>query len=350
MASRSAHAAAAAVRRGLLQRSTFAGTRSRIGSQQRAAHTFTPSPSYASMTRTAAVTAVSAAAAVCGVVFGGSVIALVVSPDRSTAEAQKISPAALEAVFRSLEKSSQIEVLEKYLKDGGNIDAVDERGRSLLMASIFLYNKVAFQLLLDHGANIQYVNKDGHTALEYAAWRGRLSMVRALLQRGAKADTVDMFGLTPLHKACGYGHTDVVRELVERGRLDVNARTRKPTAPAEYGAGDASADETCLHIAARHGSAEMVQTLLQLGADINARNVAGDTPLHEACRCQHGEYPTSTLEAIEALCAGKPDLSARNAAGKQPGDLASVPVRLALAAHAVPAVVFAKRLWGYVWR
>ena len=40
---------------------------------------------------------------------------------------------------------------------------------------------------------------------------------------------------------------------------------------------------TPLHEAANHGEAEITELLLQAGANVNARGLDNDTPLHDAC-------------------------------------------------------------------
>lgn len=45
-----------------------------------------------------------------------------------------------------------------------------------------------------------------------------------------------------------------------------------------------------LHVASRNGNAEMVELLLNYGADNEARNNDRNTALHLACQCGHKRY------------------------------------------------------------
>ncbi|KAM0256388.1 hypothetical protein ACHAQJ_005039 [Trichoderma viride] len=75
--------------------------------------------------------------------------------------------------------------------------------------------------------------------------------------------------ITPLHKAAWSGKTDVVKRLLDLG-ADIEARNKH--------------DNTPLHDAARSGKTDMVKLLLDRGADIEAKNKRNNTPLHDAAQ------------------------------------------------------------------
>ncbi|KAM9647778.1 ankyrin repeat and SOCS box protein 10 isoform 3-T5 [Morphnus guianensis] len=64
-----------------------------------------------------------------------------------------------------------------------------------------------------------------------------------------------------------------VRQLLQHG-ASVNSRTEEE-------------DDTALHIAARHGLTDHVQLLLRYGAELEAKNEEGQTPLNAACAQPH---------------------------------------------------------------
>lgn len=75
-------------------------------------------------------------------------------------------------------------------------------------------------------------------------------------------------GEAPLHLAAQNGHVKVVSVLVEEHGALLEAITLD--------------NQTALHFAARYGQLAVAQTLLTLGANPNARDDKGQTPLHLA--------------------------------------------------------------------
>jgi ankyrin repeat protein len=105
-----------------------------------------------------------------------------------------------------------------------------------------------------------------------------------LLKRGAAVDTVHTAGDTLLHVAAGafINRPQVTQSLLEHG-ADVNARNSKGEAP--------------LHTAVLSTDIEVAQLLLENGADVHARNFAGLTACQEASLL----YPAPHLPLIELL-------------------------------------------------
>ena len=107
----------------------------------------------------------------------------------------------------------------------------------------------------------------GRTLLHVAAGKGELRIVKALLKAGADADARSTGGHTPLYDAANQsGTADVVRALVSAGANVIGSGA--------------------LHMAARRGNVEVAEALLEAGAEINARDGKGDTPLQRAINCR----------------------------------------------------------------
>jgi ankyrin repeat protein len=89
-------------------------------------------------------------------------------------------------------------------------------------------------------------------------------MVRLLLEAGADPTLPDRTGESPLILAARSGSADIVQALLERG---VEADAREP----HY-------DQTPLMVAVRAAAPEVVRLLLDKGADVNAQSRLGEVP------------------------------------------------------------------------
>ena len=136
------------------------------------------------------------------------------------------------------------------------------------------------QLLIDSGADIEALTAWGATPLEWAAVMGSSRVADLLLARGAS-------GLT-LIVAAGLGKLETVKSIIASG-ADLSAHRRRgaPETPDDHWPvdsahiqGDVLSD--ALFAAARNGHTEVVEYLLDEGAQVDAKGVFGGTGLHWA--------------------------------------------------------------------
>jgi hemoglobin len=136
---------------------------------------------------------------------------------------------------------------------------------------------------LSHDPALAHERYAGRTLLHDASAQANLSMVELLLRFGADPNTAGGHG--PLYclanewRALGGG--SVVRALVQGG--------------ANVDASDGVKRCTALHMAARRGNVEVAAALLDCGADIEARDSLGDTPLRRAVNCNKIEVAALLL-------------------------------------------------------
>ena len=124
-------------------------------------------------------------------------------------------------------------------------------------------------LLIDAGADVETKDERGRSPLHYACDSGALDVVKMLVEAGAGVRATYEEGVTCLQDAANGGHTETVRYLVGLPEVDVNHRD-----------GD---NYTALHYASGEGDADVVQLLLDAGADIEMKNNDGRSPLHSVC-------------------------------------------------------------------
>jgi len=119
---------------------------------------------------------------------------------------------------------------------------------------------------------------DGSTALIAAAIKGHVEIVRTLINYGADVNRVNNLGVAPLEAA--------VRGLHFKDEADTTAHKRHASVISLLIDSGAYVDvtqpnngNTPLHEAALSGYTAIVEELLRHGADVNAMNVNGETPL-----------------------------------------------------------------------
>jgi ankyrin repeat protein len=132
----------------------------------------------------------------------------------------------------------------------------------------------------------------GATALMRAAKGGDVPAVKLLLQYKAKVDLPNEDGITPLMIAAGMGHG----ANPTRGRYKTDAEARACTQLlVEAGAAVNARNRTkltALHSAAQHGWNDTVTYLVAQGAELEAEEVGGLTPIDYAA----GRYQRAFLE------------------------------------------------------
>jgi ankyrin repeat protein len=110
-------------------------------------------------------------------------------------------------------------------------------------------------------------NSLGQTPLYSAAGNNNKEMMRLLLAKGADVNDKDNQGSVPLGIAAMMGCKDAAELLLSNG-AEINVKNNKDAAP--------------LHVAASAGWKDLVEFLLSKGAEINSKDGNGNTPLHLA--------------------------------------------------------------------
>eukprot|EP00211_Chloroparvula_japonica_P003394 CAMPEP_0119156820 /NCGR_PEP_ID=MMETSP1310-20130426/52448_1 /TAXON_ID=464262 /ORGANISM="Genus nov. species nov., Strain RCC2339" /LENGTH=523 /DNA_ID=CAMNT_0007149435 /DNA_START=372 /DNA_END=1943 /DNA_ORIENTATION=- len=171
-------------------------------------------------------------------------------------------------------RRGQLRVVELLVRFNAKLDATDSVKRtSLLTTAERGYTDIA-TFLIRNGANVHTVDQSNRSPLTVATAEGHAGVVKVLLEGGANHSYVDDYDEMAIHIAARVGNLEIVKLLLEY-KADVNSRD--------------GFLNTALHRAIPKADSpsetawDIVECLLNSGANVNARNKGGATPLHHAC-------------------------------------------------------------------
>jgi len=191
------------------------------------------------------------------------------------------------------------------------------------------------RLLAQHPTVLTTADKGGWMPIHSAALLGRLSVITFLLDHGAAIDREDIRGFTPLHLAVKSGKIPTASLLIEKGaKIDVGSFLTPLMLAAfdnkkamvdlllKHGAGLKERGHkgySVMHYAVLGGSEEIVTTLLNAGANPNAMDEQGETPLHL-------KLPANM---VQLLIAHGADVNARDYENRRPFSEGDTPLHIA---------------------
>ncbi|KAJ1528165.1 hypothetical protein ONE63_008078 [Megalurothrips usitatus] len=193
-------------------------------------------------------------------------------------------------------------------------DAADHLGRLPLHAAVASRRQGVMEYLLTVAkVDVDATDRSGCTALHLAVEHDDVGMVNALLEAGAcSALDVDDAGGSPLHLAAaaagpavmsGLVGATVARTLSAFSELDPPQALEPGYVVGVLLAGRDGRSMTPLLRAAAHGNAASLRTLLDLSAPLTDATEDGQTALHLAARCGSA----AVVDIIAELVAAAPD-------------------------------------------
>ena len=174
------------------------------------------------------------------------------------------------------------ECLNVLIKSGTNVNLADINHRTALMYAVQCGSTECIRLLLEAKADVNACSRVQETCLFEAISSGNETCVKLLCESGADVNIANNVGNSPFTFAVVYGRIEIIKYLVSLG-ADVNRRN--------------SEGQTALMMAVNHkkllrfGKGVMrtylkgkenpgcVKVLLELGADVNAKDNYGKTAL-----------------------------------------------------------------------
>ncbi len=222
------------------------------------------------------------------------------------------------------------ELVELLIAEGADVNATAKNGATPLSAAASSGHLGVAELLIAEGADLDLTTDDEHTPLHYAASEGHVEVVELLIDKGADMSLHGKNEVSLLHLALHQGHNEVIKLFIAKGADAVSkcgSCGLSPLATAAANCGrevvnlliDKGADVnekgeeglTALHTAAENGNNDVAELLIEKGAKVNATYKYKWTPLHIAADNGH-------QETVELLLSKGALINAKDRVGQTP--------------------------------
>ena len=159
------------------------------------------------------------------------------------------------------------------LKETSNIDAVDETGKTALGLTLERGFEKAVELLVDSGACVDLRHDHDQGILLLVTERDWYVAANSIATRACRILKEETSGIEQQRLsvllAAHDGDVEKLHQMIGEGDLDLSTQFRK-------------VGETSLFLAVEQQNLIMVQSLLDLGVDVNAKDNSGQCALHRA--------------------------------------------------------------------
>uniref|UniRef100_A0ABD2VY84 Uncharacterized protein n=1 Tax=Trichogramma kaykai TaxID=54128 RepID=A0ABD2VY84_9HYME len=184
----------------------------------------------------------------------------------------------------SLLSSKMTEVISKVFEvyDRFDVNYTDEYGLMHFHVACMCGDVSIAKQFLELGQDPNMICREtGDSPLILAVSSGNKDLIELLLRKGANSNLANNDGMTALHTICAgdWDNSELIKVLIEIGIENAKKKDQLVKVDAENSIG-----QTPLHIALLRGYRNSFECLLRNGANPNASNQDGMTPLHIICQ------------------------------------------------------------------
>lgn len=245
--------------------------------------------------------------------------------------------------LHSAARRGYTDIVRLLITKGVDVNTENNDGQTPIDMAISRNRKEIAELLIANGADV---------SIQIAAHFGALAKVESLIKKGTVIDERDILGKTALHYAVEYDHKDVAELLIANG-ADVNAKDKDGNTPGHVALGEKErpllelliakgANLASIHLSAYQGDLDEVKNFIEKGADIEAMDSYGATPLYYAAA-------RGSKELVEFLIARGANVNAKDKRDLAPLHVAAVHGHKDVVAFLIDnaADIYAKGQYGY---
>ena len=177
-----------------------------------------------------------------------------------------------EQLLKAIQRGDREAVL-KLLEEGADINVGDAQGRTPVMIATYQHNTDMVRVLLQAGADVNIRDNNKENPLLHAGAQGWLDILSLAIEAHADTRLTNRFGGISIIPASERGHVEVVRELLTRTDINVNHINNL---------GWTALLEAIILSNGGKAHQQIVQLLIDYGADVNLADKDGVTPLLHA--------------------------------------------------------------------
>ncbi|HEY1384155.1 MAG TPA: ankyrin repeat domain-containing protein [Dongiaceae bacterium] len=225
---------------------------------------------------------------------------LLIGPFAAPAEAETATDRMWAAI-----NAQDATALRAAINDGADVNQPNSEGRVPLYRALVLENEALIDALLTLGANPNAKDHRGDPLLFTAMAIGSKPATLALIKAKADANAQDTIGMSALGLAMSLKQQDIIAALIDAG-ADVNTTSA---------ASDGGQPAPPIFFAIRSRDLAIVQQLIAAGANVNAADQQGSTPLHRAVLVEPAEY---AVDLVTTLLRAGADANAMRPKGGAP--------------------------------
>lgn len=231
------------------------------------------------------------------------------------------SPVPMANALLESSAHGDVDKVKELLGQSADVNAADNSGATALARAAQMGNIRVVKALLKSGADVNKASKYGNTPLLFAVQFDNREIATMLVEAGADVSAANKAGLTPMMAAQWYSYNDELMALMKgKGAQEPEKKTESASDTDEYG-------NTPLHMAAFSCDTGKTEELIQQGANVNAKNEEGKTPLMfavEGCSPDNGiveywdneEYNSNYKTSIRSLIESGADVNAKDKNGE----------------------------------